>query len=437
MKRFPLYLSFILASVFLFSACVDGINEDPNRPSEVPTKALITAAQKQLVGNLRSQGASLDGSMLFVQYYSKNTYTDGSRYSLQGFKDNGYWGNLYQTLNNLEEVIKLNTNAATKDKVVLENMGRNATQIAVSRILKAYAFYALTDVLGDVPYQSYGKTDTDFEALQQAPQNLIPRYAPQEKIYVDILNELQAAGDTLIKYKTESTFPIGDIIYAGNNEKWAKFANSFRLRIAMHLKAKNNVVYVQHFEDALAKGVFVSNADNAVFNYSNTAPNEAPLYRATVTQNRKDYAVSHIFVNLLQGTLGTVNAVDPRLPIFALPNKQGLYVGLPYGLDKDVAGNFKVDDVSLPGSVVNAANFGEVLMEYSEVLFLISEHKGWSEGEYRAGVEASLDKWGVSSADKLGYLDKLPAVSKENVLNQKYIALFTQGLEAWSEYRRT
>jgi hypothetical protein len=87
--------------------------------------------------------------------------------------------------------------------------------------------------------------------------------------------------------------------------------------------------------------------------------------------------------------------------------------------------------------VYNAANFGEVLQEYSEVAFLISEHNNWSQADYEKAVKASLEKWGVPAADQNNYIAALPAASEQNVLNQKYIALFTQFLEGWSEYRRT
>jgi hypothetical protein len=78
-----------------------------------------------------------------------------------------------------------------------------------------------------------------------------------------------------------------------------------------------------------------------------------------------------------------------------------------------------------------------VLQEYAEVAFLISEYKNFDQQEYINGVTASLQKWGVSQADITTYLAALPKADKANVLNQKYLALYTQGDEAWSEIRRT
>lgn len=438
MKNKFTYILLILLFSGTWISCIDeDLNIDPNRPAFVPTTSLIVTAEKKLTDHLRSENVSLRGSALFVQQLSQITYTSQSRYDMPFSYSASYWAGLYSVLNNLEEIIELNSDPSTKNLVTADNAGRNANQIAVSRILKSYAFYALTDVFGNIPYNSYGSDDEDFQALQFNPDNITPKYAAQEKIYVDMLNELKQAGDTLIKYADEVTFSKSDIIYGGDNAKWAKFANSLRLRFATRLKTKNPDLYQSHFSDALSKGVFTTNADNAVYKYDNVAPNEAPLYQATVTANRKDFAISNILVQLLKGENPQLPTADPRLEIYALKNDAGNYAGLPYGLTEGQSGIFSALDVSLPGSIYNAANYGEVLMEYSEVAFLISEFNNWSQSDYEKGVSASLEKWGVSAADAGSYVAALPTANQQNVLNQKYIALFTQYLECWSEYRRT
>lgn len=432
-----LYILFLLLTVGLTSCVDEELNIDPNRPASVPTTSLLPTAQKLLLDNVRGEEASLRSSALFVQQISQITYTSQSRYDIPFSYSADIWSGLYSVLNNLQEIINLNSDEATKDLVTANGAGRNATQIAISRVLKSYTFYALTDIFGDVPYNSYGSDDPDFQALQQNPDNITPKYASQEKIYADILNELKQAGDTLLKYQSEKTFGVSDIIYAGNNAKWAKFANSLRLRLATRLKVKNNALYQSHFADALQKGVFTGNADNAVYKYATASPNEAPYYRATVTANRRDFALSKPFVDLLNGGNSQLPVIDPRLEKFAAKNNKDVYVGLPYGLTEGEAGIFAAGDVSLAGAIYSAADYGEVLLEYAEVEFLIAEYNNWSQDNYVNGVRASLEKWGVASADINTYVSKLPPANQRNVLNQKYIALFTQFLEAWSEYRRT
>lgn len=431
----------VATSSLLVASCskesLEDINNNPNNPLAVPTTTIILSAEKQLIDNLRNENISLRGTNLFAQYYSQYIYTDQSRYDIPRSYLDTYWDNAYKALNNLQEIIELNTSESTKNRVTAGTAGTNANQIAIARILKSFGFLTLTDVFGNIPYNSYGNSNPNFQALKREPEILNPVYASQEAVYADILNELKAAGDTLIKYNGLNTFGAYDIIYKGSNTKWAKFANSLRLRVATRIKEKLPTVYNEHFTDALAKGVFTSNDDNAIFTYQATAPNEAPLFRATVTANRRDFSVSHIVINTLKGELGPVTAADPRLPVYARPNDAGQFVGQPYGLGTAEAGILKIEEISLPGTSVNAANFGEVLQEYAEVALLISEHNNWSQEEYEKGVKASLLRWGVAESAANTYINALPPADKENVLHQKYIALFTQGSEAWSEIRRT
>jgi hypothetical protein len=437
-----LYTTLIGLSLFATSSCskstLSDINTDPNRPALVTTPTLLITAEKQLVNALRSEDISLRGAQLFTQYFSQNIYTDQSRYQVPTSYSDNYWTATYKALNNLNEIIKLNSAESTKALASAGTAGTNANQIAIARILKSYAFHSLTDVFGNIPYQSYGNTDPDFEALQQDPDNLTPKYASQEKIYKDILNELQQAADTLIKYQGEKTFGTSDVIYKGENGKWAKFANSLRLRIANRIKTKDASLATSHITDAVKKGVFTSNSDNAVFKYSKTSPNEAPLYRATVTANRKDFAISNVIVEALQGKRGPFSTADPRLAKYAKPTTEnGSYFGQPYGLPLAAGNLFPIDKVSLPGDIINAADYAEVLLEYAEVAFLLSENNNWDQTQYLNGTRASLEKWGVSATDITAYLDQLPAANKERVLSQKYLALFNQSIESWSEVRRT
>lgn len=436
-----LYISIMSIATLLVSSCSDSIlqeiNTDPNNPRNVPTTTLIVTAQKQAMDAIRSENINLRGAQLFTQYYAQNIYTDQSRYVIPADYSDLFWKGAYKSLNNLNDIIKLNTDQATKAIVSAGTAGTNSNQIAVARILKSYIFHNLTDVFGDIPYESYGNKDPDFEALQQAPDNLTPKYATQEKIYRDLLNELDQAADTLYKYRSLNTFGKADIIYQGSNEKWFKFANSLRLRLANRILHKVSVEAKQHIDDALQQGVFTSNSDNATFKYSSSAPNEAPLYRATYTANRRDFAVSNVIIEVLKGQRGPFTTADPRLEKYSNKNDENQYVGQPYGLPLEAASVLPYNKISQPGSAINSANFAEVLQEYAEVAFLISEYKNWDQTSYVNGVKASLEKWGVSSAEYASYVGNLPAATAETVLSQKYIALYTQGIEGWSEIRRT
>ncbi|MNU71819.1 Susd and RagB outer membrane lipoprotein [compost metagenome] len=145
-----------------------------------------------------------------------------------------------------------------------------------------------------------------------------------------------------------------------------------------------------------------------------------------------------MLIKTLQGTRGPFKIADPRLAKFAKPTAaDGKFVGQPYGLPLAAGNLFPVDKISLPSDLINAADYSEVLMEYAEVAFIQAENSNWDQINYEKGTKASLEKWGVPQDDITAYISKLPAANKEYVLTQKYLALFNQSIEAWSEIRRT
>jgi hypothetical protein len=111
-------------------------------------------------------------------------------------------------------------------------------------------------------------------------------------------------------------------------------------------------------------------------------------------------------------------------------------VGMPYGVTSQIS-TTQAPSSSFFGASVLKPGYTEILMEYSEVLFLLSEANGWSQTYYEQGVRASMEKWNIDSAKINAFVAALPPANKQNVLTQKYVSLFMQPFEAWAEYRRT
>lgn len=438
---------------FLFfgiSSCDDDlaeINANPNNPEVVPTNMLFSDATRYLMDNTRDGWWSARMTLPWMQYSAQLAYTEEDSYQYRDAQTSNGWAALYKTAQNLKSIIDFCENPETAAQ--MEGYGNLQNQIAVSRIMLAYVFDQLASHFGDVPYWSYSSDDPDFQALQ-IETYLQPKYAAQSKIYPDILNDLDLAAAQL--NEGEAVFFSGDNIYDGDASKWRKFANSLRLRIANRIKA----VYPDansHIADAIANGVFTSNADNAVQAFFNSSTEGSPFWQTFFVDNRTDFATNAQFINLLKGESGNFG-VDPRLQKMAAPvgvepadvaagnysetSDLSQYEGMPYGLPADrVAANGVVGLTSFVSSRIMSPTFGEVLMEYSEVEFILSEINGWSQDNYENGVRASMEKWGVDPADITAYIANLPAANPENVITQKYIALFMQPQEAWSEYRRT
>ncbi|MCG8410922.1 MAG: SusD/RagB family nutrient-binding outer membrane lipoprotein [Bacteroidales bacterium] len=437
-----IFKSTIIALLILIAACDVDYIDNPNNPTIPPTSALFNKAVEELVTHTRDTWFSGRFVLATMQYWQQSEYGEEDRYSYrESMRER--WESFYYSLENLRLVIEFNENEKTK--TLMADYGPNQGQIACTRIIMAWMFNLMTDTWGDIPYWSYGgKTNKAFQALKQTSELEIskPAYATQAAIYADIMKELDEAAAQI--RSAEKGFSQGDIIYNGNADSWAKFANSLRLRIAVKMGNTEQIA------DAIADGVFTSNDDNAAFTYATTAKNASPMYRAWNVGKRSDFAVSNTLITLLKGaniieTNGGSNLTtnpflgltDPRLAEYADPNSNGEYVGMPIAESSAIAATIKWESLPDGNKIINKPDYAPVLMEYAEVCFLQSEINSWDQAWYIKGIQASMDRWGVSSADATTYTAAVPAANQENVITQKYIALYMDGHTAWTEYRRT
>jgi len=170
--------------------------------------------------------------------------------------------------------------------------------------------------------------------------------------------------------------------------------------------------------------------------------------------NRDDYGLSRSFVD----TLNSWN--DPRLPIYAqIPPANTPYRGLANGL----LDGEKIDTldalkyISRIGALWRETPDAPLaLLTYSEVQFLQAEaaERGWIPGGsaaaatfYTNGITAAMEQYGVAPADITTYLGQAKvgydaagvtqAGHLQQIAFQKWLSMFMQGPEAWTEVRRT
>ncbi|MBE0391949.1 SusD/RagB family nutrient-binding outer membrane lipoprotein [Flavobacterium sp. PL002] len=452
MKKIFISILSIAAILTATVSCTDKleeINENPNSPAvnSIPAYAFFNNATVYLMDNTRGSFSSGRMALPWVQYSAQRNYTEEDRFQFREGTNQNLYTDLYLAAKDFKTVIDLNTNTATKDRN--SAYGNNNNQIAAARVMLAYTFLQLVDAYGDVPYYSYGNDDPDFQALQLTEGFEKPKFVTQVKIYTDLMKELKEAAAMIVTTESK-VFTNGDQLF-GTPAKLKKFANSLRLRIANRVKgvvpgAEANIT------EAIAGGVMTSNNDNVGVKYEANDVNPSPFYDDFYIQNRTDFAISNTFVDLLKGTLGTFGIVDPRLQKYAAPksaNKTAVknatysetddlsqYVGMPYGITSAQAAGQR-GGTSYWSSNVLKQDYTEILMEYAEVEFLLSENNGWNVTNYQNGVRASMQRWGVSAAKIDTYVATLVIANEEKVLTQKYIALFMQPYEAFAEYRRT
>ena len=430
------------------------INTNPNRPQQALPTALFNGSTKLFLKNTRNYTTSGMMFRSWMQYSAQDTYTKESRFLYRDYAGDYLWRSPYQVAGGYKDIIDLNTDPKTKE--LMTTYGKNENQIAAARIMMAYTFALLVETFGDVPYYSYGSPNPErFQALQ-LNEYISPVYATQKEIYTDLLKELKEAAAQIVS--DSYVFKEGDYIFE-TPDKMRRFANSLRLRLAIRLKDVQDAelrALAQQNINELKDGTAVmqSESDTVELQFDSDDTNPAPIYNEYFVRNRVDYSPSNSFVQLLKGQRGNFG-VDPRLQKYFAPkgltkyqardgrytesNNINDYVGMPYGLDESMA-DFQFKSgvaVSFFSSRILQPNYAEVFMEYSEVCFLLSEANGWDNTWYKKGVEASMKKWGVDDAKITSFLATIPAANEENVLTQKYIALYMNPNEAWAEYRRT
>ncbi|GAB3328306.1 SusD/RagB family nutrient-binding outer membrane lipoprotein [Larkinella ripae] len=409
-------------------ACSDfeDMNVNPNSPSQSNTANLFTGAIRTGIGTTNSQVGPAGFNItpaLYVQQFSDVTYIEDSRYKTINFSYNGLYAG---PLVNLQAIIDQNTNEDSKNAVAVS--GSNNNQIAVARILKAYIFRWMTDRWGDIPYS---------QALKGA-ENFSPAFDKQQDIYNDLFKEFKEAAAQF----DAGTAVKGDILLNGDAAKWKKFAASQRLLMALQLSKVDPTKGKTEFAAALADGVLASNADNVRYAFLNDANNENPLYNNYVTGNRKDFAVSDVFINYLK------KVSDPRLPYIAATNQKGEYAGAPYAAFPPAG---PAQNFSLAASTIATQSAPVNVITYAEVLFAQAEAAklGWTTGDakalYESAVKASLQQWmgaAYTEAAYTAYIAKpdvayADAKAIELIATQRWIALFFQGTQAWNSWRRT
>lgn len=432
MKNNITRLLLILGLMTVATSCDTDYIDDPDNPVSAPSIQLFNNASYDLSWELNDQWVAGRGTLGISQYWAGAFYVEENLYALRTSMIDDMWEWPYRILTDYQKVIELNENPETKD--LMAPYGENNDQVQVCRMMMAYTFYKLVDTFGDVPYWSYGqKGNPDFQGLSLLDENPIPNpaYTDAAAIYGDLLAELLDAANKMNPSGT--TFGT---IYASNSN-WIKFAHSLRLRLAVHLLNVNptlaNTAFMESNELA-----FDSNADNALFTFGTDDITGGPWHNAFTVGARRDFAPALSFVDLLYNRTGPFmdSDADPRVELyFDKRLESDEVVGIPYGFGEDIAR--AVVDEGIPAESILAPDFSQPLLTYAEIEFIRSEFMGWDQNHYETGIRASMEYWGVATDDIDTYIGGLAPSSEETVLTQKYIALYMDGLEAWTEYRRT
>ncbi|MEO6917037.1 MAG: SusD/RagB family nutrient-binding outer membrane lipoprotein, partial [Chitinophagaceae bacterium] len=342
--------------------------------------------------------------------------------------NSGIWNGLYTSSNIFVNAM----NAAAKDS--------NTNLQAAAITMKVYTLQKVTDMFGDVPYS---------EAFSAGKNIIYPKFDKQKDVYTAMFAELKTAANM---FKTgKGALGAGDLLFRGDVIKWKKFCNSLRLRLAIRISNVDPATAKSVMADVLSNPadypVMSTNDGNAYFYYPGVAPDQELWFKDAGVGNRAlgSFRLNDVLVSSL-----SVNN-DPRLPVYALPNKWGKYRGYRffYGQSADTLNSS--NNISQIGDrFANDPKGFSPFMNCAEVYFILAEAyerglvTGDAEAAYNMGITKSMEMNGVDAMATATFL-ALPNVKYntgtsthlEKIGTQKFISLFKQSVEGWSESRRT
>lgn len=413
-----------LMPMLFFASCVNSLedyNIDTKKPSFVEAEPLYANAVISLNDQLNSVNVNTNVFRFYVQHLSTTTYLDEPRYDMVTRTiPQALWNAMYvSTLADLKEAKKLiNAN-------VILDAGVKANQLAIIDMTEIYAYSILVNTFGDIPYTQALDIDN--------PQ---PVYDDAKTVYLDLLTRLDASISAM--NPGSGSFGTFDFIYGGDVSQWIKFGNSLKLKLAMVLADSDNATASAKAAQAASdlSKLITTNDDNATYPYSNSFPNNNPLSDDVPPRSsRQDFVAANTLVDVMN------NLGDPRRPIFFTALEDGTFKGGTYGFSSSFSANSTI------GTKITATTFPGNMLDATEVNFLLAEavERGYISGNaeefYNNAVRASFAYWGAPGVDDYLASDGVSYATagssyKEKIGNQKWIALYNRGFDAWTDWRR-
>ncbi|GGF03970.1 Starch-binding associating with outer membrane [Chishuiella changwenlii] len=429
---------FITGMLFSCESDLDEINTNPNDPSHVSPALLLTN-----ISRTTFQAAGKDplfASRMIILTSGENVF--------QYFKWNQGSYSRYETLMQAEKMI---------EEAKLTN---NNNYIAIAKFFKAYHFYNLTVMFGEIPYS---------EALKgESSQVFNPKYDSQEAVFTGVLKELEEANNLINTNDAIS----GDIIYNGNTTKWKKLINAFRLRVLMTLSNKGSIngnsVASQFSAIVQNQNLMSSSDDNAQLVFFDRLDNRYTSF------NDSDYGssiyMSGSYIKLFQ------ERKDPRLFSFAERTGQASSQGLALTNFNGYNGGDPIVPYANNEALVQQQNISKVnqrfyrdainephsLLSYSEQELILAEAaaRGWissgAKNHYENSIKASFDFYSRNSPNASTYFadfdvnnyliqdlvnfDRATNLNAqlELIMTQRYLSAFhQQGWNFFFDYLRT
>ena len=447
-------LVLIVANQLSCSSGFEELNDNPNVPKywDISAVNLLEETIYSGVDGMLYRTWLFNGEL--IQYTVSGTTNNAyHRYVIGNSVMGSTWNSLFVWAANANHMRQLSRMDGKKDI--------NTEAIALT--LKTLYLSNATDIFGDIPcseaFKSLPHYDEDNNFVEET--NLFPVFDTQEDVYKQLFATLEKANNIYDVGQSIKT-PAKDLIYGGDIAKWKKFNNSLYLRLLMRLSNRSDLKMTfsadgseeltvfekinEILNNPVKYPIFTSNSDNATIYFSGITPFINRFGDQTDGAFNGRNAAEQI-VNMMD------EQNDPRISTYFI-QRGGSWKGVASG-----AGSQDTDmdnSARLNKSVLGNYTSPYSIMKYDEVLFILCEAAKTgvipggdltASAYYREAITSSIKYWVSVDPNKASITDE--AINNfidnyapydgrlENILNQKYIAMFWVGYEAWHDYRRT
>lgn len=470
-----IYLFLIILTALTFYSCADNRYTDeypdPSKASSASCDRLMTGVfYTGRVYTFNSYWRMYTWDNVVMGKYAQTlgfVNSSGALYSANDSYANDRWTHFYNTLTQFR---------------VLQNVyeGLNESDKAAARIFldlsEVFVYDHLSqivDTFGDAPFEQAG-----YLAITGDVTTSYPVYDKATDIYTTMLDRLGELYTDIHSLKgnlpqlTATALPLQDFINYGDLDKWERYCNSLRLRLAVRVASQGSLSAKgqQVIAEILNNGYpLVSDLDKTIKLDANDQDpaaflNPDDFRTGYISQSRASQAM----IDVLTKTVSGEN--DPRLPIMYSKNAAGEYKGLSTHetyAEQEVNINqpesqrvySRIDSTT----VMYNTSFISPVVTPAEIDFLKAEayQKGWASGDaksaFKNGILHSAEFYfmenGISPSNAGTKMD-MPAESvildyaekawnaasdkEEAIITQKWLNFgYMQPFQAWNEVRRT
>ncbi|UII34326.1 SusD/RagB family nutrient-binding outer membrane lipoprotein [Fulvivirga ulvae] len=402
MKKIYKQLFIICFAFATVTSCEFGdTNVDPAVPTDVAMSALLPSGEAAVSWAIGGEMVRISG-LLTQQFEGINAQQlDNYKYLIRDADMDGVWQRMYHnSLNTINVIIK-------------KSQEQNAPHYeGVAKVLMAAGIGTFTDAFGDIPYTS---------AFGGDEGNFTPTYDTQEQLYTTIIPGL--LDDAIAKLSAAESAGgspgSDDQIFGGDLDLWIAAAHSLKMRYTFQMAKRDAGAY----DDALAMlpDVISSNSEDFEMYFGSGANETNPQYQ--FSQSRAgNIKMGEYFINAFSDD-------DTR---------EALFINDIFELGEGANGYYTVSAAPV------------VLMSYVEVKFIEGESHLMKAAPDEAAAKAALDEAVNASFNKItgsgtpvayqADLDArwtVAADKLEVLIDEKYIATYSQSIVVWNDYRRT